>query len=135
MIDLAPEQLAIVRRLLATHVPECEVRAFGSRVTGKAKPYSDLDIALLGPARLPIGRLAALREALQESELSIRVDVLDWHAISEAFRSVIANQFELLQKPALTDAESAKGDQAIKENQPARRSAQREGGRGLGYGG
>lgn len=124
MIDLAPEQLAIVRRLLATHVPECEVRAFGSRVTGHAKPYSDLDIILLGPARLPIGRLAALREAFAESELSIRVDVLDWHAISEAFRGIIAAKCELLQKPGLTDAESAKLEQAIKANL-----------RGLGYGG
>ncbi len=107
MIDLAPEQLSIVLRLLAVHVPECEVRAFGSRVTGKAKTYSDLDIALLGPTRLPIGRLAALREALEESELAIRVDVLDWHAISKAFRSIISNQFELLQKPDLTDGDSA----------------------------
>lgn len=124
MIDLAPEQLAIVRLLLATHVPECEVRAFGSRVTGKAKPYSDLDLALLGPARLPIGRLAALREALEESELSIRVDVLDWHAISEAFRGVIAAQFEFLQKPGLTNAESVKLEPANRANL-----------RGLGYGG
>jgi predicted nucleotidyltransferase len=116
MIDLAPEQLAIVRRLLATHVAECEVRAFGSRVTGKAKPYSDLDIALLAPARLPIGRLASLREAFAESELSIRVDVLDWHAISEAFRGIIAAKFELLQKPGATDAESAKLEEGIKAN-------------------
>lgn len=117
MIDLAPEQLDIVRGLLAVHVPECEVRAFGSRVTGKAKPYSDLDIALLGPARLPIGRLAALREALEESELPIRVDVLDWCALSEAFRGVIAARFELLQKPSLTHAESAKLEHTIKANQ------------------
>jgi predicted nucleotidyltransferase len=114
MIDLAPEQLAIVRRLLATHVPDCEVRAFGSRVTGKAKPYSDLDIVLLGPARLPIGRLAALREALEESALSIRVDVLDWHAISEAFRGIITAQFERLQEPDLTATETAKREQAIR---------------------
>ncbi len=123
MIDLAPEQLAVVRRLLAAQVPDCEVRAFGSRVTGNAKPYSDLDIVLLGPARLPIGRLAALREAIAESELPIRVDVIDWHAISENFRSIIAAKFEILQNPALPDAESAKLEQAIKANLS-----------GLGYG-
>ena len=124
MIDLAPEQLAIVQRLLAAHVPECEVRAFGSRVTGKTKPHSDLDIALLGPARLPLGRLAALREAFAESELPIRVDVIDWHAILENFRNIITAKFETLQNPALPDAESAKREQAIKANL-----------RGLGYGG
>jgi predicted nucleotidyltransferase len=108
MIDLAPEQLAIVRRLLTAHVPECEARAFGSRVTGNAKPYSDLDLALLGPARLPIGRVAALREAFQESELAIRVDVIDWHAIAQSFRDIIAARFETLQAAALPEAESAK---------------------------
>jgi predicted nucleotidyltransferase len=116
MIDLAPEQLAIVRRLLAAQVPECEVRAFGSRVLGKAKPHSDLDIALFGPVRLPLARLAALREAFQECELPIRVDVIDWHAISENFRNIIAAKFEILQPPALPDAESAKLEQAIKAN-------------------
>jgi predicted nucleotidyltransferase len=116
MIDLAPEQLAIVRRLLAVQVPECEVRAFGSRVLGKAKPHSDLDIALYGPVRLPLARLAALREAFQDCALPIRVDVIDWHAISENFRNIIAAKFEILQYPALPDAESAKLEQAIKAN-------------------
>ncbi len=101
MISLAPEQLLTVRRLIAAQVPECEVRAFGSRVTGNAKHYSDLDIVLLGPARLPLGRLAALREAFAESELPIRVDVIDWHAISENFRNIITAHYEVLQKPAL----------------------------------
>ena len=97
MIDLASEHLEIVRRLLAVQVPDCEVRAFGSRVTGNARPYSDLDIVLLGPARLSLGRLAALREAFAESELAIRVDVIDWNAISKNFRNIIAAQFEILQ--------------------------------------
>jgi predicted nucleotidyltransferase len=109
MIDLAPDHMEIVRQLLAAHVPECEVRAFGSRVTGKTKPYSDLDLALLGPARLPIARLAALREAFAESELPIRVDLLDWHAISESFRSVIAAQCEVLRRPARPDAPCPEG--------------------------
>ncbi len=100
MIDLAPEQLVIVLRLIEAHVPECEVRAFGSRVTGDAKPYSDLDIIILGASRLPLGRLAALREAFEESELPIRVDVIDWHTLSENFREIIATKCEILQNPS-----------------------------------
>jgi uncharacterized protein len=100
MIDIAPEQLVIVLCLLEAHVPECEVRAFGSRVTGRSKPHSDLDIVLLGASRLPLGRLAALREAFEESELPIRVDLLDWNAISESFREIITNTYEILQNPS-----------------------------------
>ena len=100
MIDLEARHLATVQALLARHVPECEVRAFGSRVKGTAKPYSDLDLALVGPAQIPADRLAALREALTDSELPIRVDVLDWHGIAENFRQIIAAQFEVIQTPA-----------------------------------
>ena len=99
MIDLAPPHLATVRRLLATYAPECEVRAFGSRVTGTAKPYSDLDLAFIGPGKIPLTRLAALREAFQESDLPMRVDILDWHRISGAFQRVIEKCFEVLQRP------------------------------------
>ena len=99
MIDLAPQHLATVRRILAEQVPECEVRVFGSRVSGKAKDYSDLDIVLVGPAQLDIARLGRLREAMQESDLPIRVDVLDWNAIPESFRNVIDRDFEVLQSP------------------------------------
>ena len=33
--------------------------------------------------------LAELKEAFQESELPFRVDLLDWNAISDEFRTVI----------------------------------------------
>jgi len=101
MINLGPEPLATVHQILASEVSECEVRAFGSRVNGNPKPYSDLDIVVQGPARLPIGRLAALREAFAESDLRIRVDVIDWHASSQAFQIIIASNFEILQRPAI----------------------------------
>lgn len=100
MIDLPADQLALVRALLAEHFPECEARAFGSRVTGRAKPYSDLDLALVGPARLDSAKLAALREALDESTLPIRVDVLDWRSIAPHFQKIIAARYEVLASPA-----------------------------------
>lgn len=98
MIDLAPEYLATIKRILAKHVPECEVRAFGSRVTWNAKDYSDLDLALAGPGKLESDVMRLLREAFEESDLPIRVDILDWHAISPEFRKVIENRCEVLQK-------------------------------------
>ena len=100
MIDLAPEQLAIVRRLLAAQVPECEIRAFGSRVAWTAKAHSDLDLALVGPERIASSKLRRLRESFEESGLSVRVDLLDWHAITENFQRVIASRYEVLQKAA-----------------------------------
>ncbi len=100
MIDLSPQQIETVRAILARHVPGCEVRAFGSRVRWTAKSYSDLDLAVLGPKKLKRDQLDALREAFTESDLPFRVDVLDWHAISEQFRTIITERFEAIQQAA-----------------------------------
>ena len=100
MIDLAPHHLEQVRRILAKRVPQCEVRAFGSRVGRAPKDYSDLDLALVGPAMLDDDTLRRLKEDFQESELPFRVDVLDWHATSPEFQQVIARRYEILQVPA-----------------------------------
>ena len=62
MIDLNPNDLKTVQRILAEHVPECEVRAFGSRVTWTAKDYSDLDLAVVGTTRVDRRRLNRLAD-------------------------------------------------------------------------
>lgn len=97
MIDLPSEQLDAVKRILAQHVPECEVRAFGSRVQQTAKKWSDLDLAVVGSEKLERDVFYGLKEAFEESELPIQVDVLDWHAISSEFQSVIDAKYEVLQ--------------------------------------
>ena len=99
MIELSAAQRDTVLTILTAHVPGCEVRAFGSRVTGRVKPYSDLDLAVVGAARLDLDVFRRLREAFEESELPFRVDVLDWHGVSAEFRHIIEQRFEVLQAP------------------------------------
>ena len=79
-------------------MPECEVRAFGSRVTWTAKDYSDLDLAVVGEGPLDWRALGRLKEAFEESELPMRVDVLDWHAISESFQKVVERDYVVLRQ-------------------------------------
>ncbi len=92
MIDLSPHWLATVKAILAQHVPGCEVRAFGSRATWTARDHSDLDIAVVGHGRLNPRLIAALKEAFEDSDLPMRVDVLDWHEVSDGFREEIERQ-------------------------------------------
>lgn len=98
MIDVPARHLETIRRILSELVPEYEVRAFGSRVAGRAKPYSDLDLVVVGDHPLPFDRLCRLREAFEESDLPFRVDALDWHRVSEEFRTIIMNRYEVLQQ-------------------------------------
>ena len=97
-IDLNPNHLATVKAILEEHVPECEVRAFGSRVTWTAKDYSDLDLAVVGEGPLDWRTLGRLKEAFEESALPMRVDVLDWHAISESFHRQIQRDYVVVQE-------------------------------------
>ena len=95
-MDLRPGHLAIVKKILATHVPGTEVVAFGSRVTGTAKEHSDLDLALRGTEKIDDGVLRNLRVAFEESDLPMRVDVVDWNRIGAKFRSIIELKFEVV---------------------------------------
>ncbi len=103
MIDLNPNHLATVERILTEHVAECEVRAFGSRATWTSKDYSDLDLAIVGSGPLDRRTLGRLKETFENSDLPIRVDVLDWHSISESFRKVIERDYVVLQDGVSVD--------------------------------
>ena len=96
MIDLPPQQLAEVRRLLAEHVPQATALAYGSRVRGTARPASDLDIALRAAGPLPVAQLETLRDALAASDLPFLLDVVDYHAVSATFRQIIDAWAELI---------------------------------------
>jgi predicted nucleotidyltransferase len=98
MIDLAPHYLEKVQTILGQYVPHCEVRAFGSRVNGPAKDYSDLDLVVVAPGELSADTLRHLREAFEESDLPFRVDVLDWHETSLEFQNVIEKEYEVIQR-------------------------------------
>lgn len=90
-LDLRPEWLAIIRQILATHLPDAEVLAYGSRVTGTAHDGSDLDLVARNPhnLQLPVQNIGEVRDAFSESNLPILVDILDWARIPDSFREEI----------------------------------------------
>ncbi|MBP1774788.1 MAG: putative nucleotidyltransferase [candidate division NC10 bacterium] len=98
MLDIEPRHLAEVRRILKLHAGGLEVRAFGSRVRGGAKPYSDLDLAVMTTDPLPIQVKVRLESALAESDLPFKVDVLYWDETSDTFHRLIEEAWELVQE-------------------------------------
>ncbi len=97
MIAITVEQHDTIVAILERIVPHCTVWAFGSRYHGTHREHSDLDVVLIGDAALPLLTMADVKDAFQESNLPFRVDVLDWHATSEAFRNVIKAGYAVLQ--------------------------------------
>ena len=92
-IDVSPGDLETVQRILQEHVPELEVRAFGSRVSWTARETSDLDLALMTTQPLDLLCVAEMREAFDESDLPFRVDLVDWASTSKNFRKVIEREY------------------------------------------
>jgi predicted nucleotidyltransferase len=97
-IDLTQRDWSEVTRILMQYVPEYTVWAFGSRVTGTAKPYSDLDLVILTDIPLSLERMATIKGAFDESDLPIRVDVVDWAATSNSFREIIRQNYVVIQE-------------------------------------
>ena len=96
MIDITPQELTTVQRLIITYFPDVEIRVFGSRYSGQARTYSDLDIVLVGKQKLDWLQMSHLREALAESDLPFRVEVQDWHTLSLSFQQIIEQGYEVI---------------------------------------
>ncbi|MDR3312992.1 MAG: nucleotidyltransferase domain-containing protein [Oscillospiraceae bacterium] len=93
---ITEQERAVILAILAQHVPGCRVLAFGSRCTGRHKPYSDLDLAVIAPAPLPLTQWGLLGEAFEASGLPYRVDVVDYRSASATFRAIIDEINEVL---------------------------------------
>lgn len=99
-LDLPERYLTEVRAILQRHAPDYDVWAYGSRVTGGAYAASDLDLVVRNPHDLlqPCEQIFDLIEAFIDSDLPIRVDVLDWARIPESFRREIERAYVVVQE-------------------------------------
>lgn len=95
---ILPKHFAIVRAILYTHVPNHDVWAFGSRVTGSAKEFSDLDLVIIGEKPLALGVHANLVDDFSESDLPYKVDVIDWATTDAPFRQIIQRNCIVVQQ-------------------------------------
>ena len=80
----------IIRRVLG-HTP-VDVYLFGSWARGAQRPTSDIDVAIESAEPLPRALLASLREALEESTIPNRVDVVDLAETDAAFRDRVRHE-------------------------------------------
>lgn len=79
-----------VKRILAFWAPGIPAFAYGSRIHGRnLKPLSDLDLCLKDVRPVPDKVIWQVRDAFDISDLPMRVDVVDWHNLSEEFRDAI----------------------------------------------
>ena len=92
VLDISAEHAAIVRAVLRRLLPAgARAFVFGSRAQGLARRYSDLDLALEWGGPLGLRLIGEIAEALSESDLPYKVDILDLATVDPAFRARIAD--------------------------------------------
>ena len=69
---------------------------FGSRVSGRAKKFSDYDIGILGRKPVAFNILTEIEESLEESDIPYKVDVVDFSLVSPQFKKAALSKTEKL---------------------------------------
>lgn len=96
MLDLAEPHYDELRAILKRRIPDIRVLAFGSRTTGSARRYSDLDLALETAVALPLPVIFDLQEDFSTSDLPFSVDIVDMSRVSHEFRQkVLSHSLEI----------------------------------------
>ena len=97
-LHLAPGHREMLEGLLREHLPDVEVWAYGSRVSGRSHDGSDLDLVLRahGLLRIESTRLAGFREALRQSNLPFLVEARDWARLPPRFHREIEREHVVL---------------------------------------
>ncbi|MEI7579437.1 MAG: nucleotidyltransferase domain-containing protein [bacterium] len=80
--------LEIIKTITTKYLDTKANRAFifGSRATGQASKYSDYDLGIDGQ-KLKSELYFELISAFEESDLHVKVDVVDFNNVSEVFRT------------------------------------------------
>lgn len=68
---------------------DAEPVIFGSWAQGRAQKFSDIDLCLMGPDRLPLVTLGGLKEAFIESNIPYIIDVSDYHRMPADFQAAV----------------------------------------------
>jgi predicted nucleotidyltransferase len=91
VLDLRDDHAAILHNILHEFLPAgARAFVFGSRAHGTARQYSDLDLALGWNRPLGLNLIGQIAEALSESDLPYKVDIVDLWTVDPVFRSRIA---------------------------------------------
>jgi predicted nucleotidyltransferase len=82
---LEPRHQAILEALLAPLGPDYSITLFGSRAKGTWRRHSDIDLLVVGERPVPLLMLARIETEIAESDLPVKVDLVDARRASVSF--------------------------------------------------
>jgi len=96
-LNLKQEYVECLHGIFEVHFPYVEVWAYGSRVGGDSHDGSDLDLAVIGLVKTT-NDLSKLRKLINDSNLPILVDLVQFEGLPESFKKEIRNSHVLFYK-------------------------------------
>ena len=69
-----------------------ELFLFGSRATRQHCTFSDIDILFRSAAPTDYSLIASVKAALEDSDLSVKVELVDWTELPDSFRAKIESE-------------------------------------------
>lgn len=94
MISLSDKELQFVKSILAKY--PYQFYAYGSRVKGKQKKYSDLDLCYKD--KIPDAVITKIYEDFEMSALPFKVELLNWHRCDVDFQKSIEKDLVRLEE-------------------------------------
>ena len=88
-LDLADRYVDFIINTVKSILPDAEIYIYGSRVQGKAREYSDVDIALRG--EIDFDKLLKLKVLFEDSTFPYKVDIVVLDSLKPDFLKIIEN--------------------------------------------
>lgn len=92
MIQVNEKEWLIIKSILSRYPHQ--FYAYGSRVKGRAKKYSDLDLCY--KEEIPDSVISEIEEAFENSDLPYRVEFTAWYRCDPSFQNAISKDLTLL---------------------------------------
>lgn len=87
-----------ILEIIGRHVDLKTVRVFffGSRVSGKSREFSDIDVGIEGWHPLLPGVLSDIQEEVEELPVLYKIDIVDFANVNEKFKNIAKENIEFV---------------------------------------
>ena len=89
---LSSKEISKILKCIHLHMSHVKIFAFGSRVQGNPRKYSDFDVALHAGHPIDLSQLTKIKHCLSETDIPIHVDLVDYCSVSKDFKTLIDKQ-------------------------------------------
>jgi uncharacterized protein len=87
-INYKNDYIALTKELVLKQIDTTQYKVFlfGSRACGNARFNSDIDVGIWGHDRVPVKIKIAIEEAIEESIIPFKVDLVDFSIMDNTFK-------------------------------------------------